>query len=77
MINNTTEVRSPHPQHAEAEFRAWRIRLLRRARVLCLIAVPAGLLFLPIQPVTTLIVSGLGLVGSIVSTFKLARLARR
>ncbi|MEW6249260.1 MAG: hypothetical protein AB1716_01320 [Planctomycetota bacterium] len=59
---------------AESEFRQWRRGALRRGRVLCALGVPAGLLFLPIAPLTTLVVSGFGALGVIVTSWKLARL---
>ena len=61
----------------EPQFRASRIRLLRRSRLICVAGVFIGLGFLFMRnPMTTAVVSGLGLVGIAVSTLKLSRLTR-
>lgn len=58
-----TEIRSCPPEPA---FHAWRKRLMTRARILCVVAVPTGL------ALGAPSVWGLGLLGVALSTVKLA-----
>lgn len=51
----------------EPEFRRWLIRVYTRRLVFCAVAVPVGLLFLEISLSTTIIVSGLGMLGHFLS----------
>jgi hypothetical protein len=62
------------PGGAVNEFRAWRIHVCKVAIVVNAILVFIGLLFLPLSPVTTLIVSGLAMFGLIYARFRLSRL---
>lgn len=62
-------------QVGEPEFRRWLTRVYRRQAIFCAVAIPVGLLFLTISPVTTVIVSGLGALGLIVSVWRLSRVS--
>jgi hypothetical protein len=62
------------PEAAVNEFRAWRIQVCKRMIVVNAVLVFVGLLFLPVSPLTTLIISGLALFGLIYGRFRLSRL---
>lgn len=55
----------------EPEFRAWLKRYMTRLTVLSAIAIPIGFLFIK-RPETTIIVSGLGAIGTILGVFRLS-----
>lgn len=57
----------------ESAFHAWRLQVYRRHAILCGVAIPVGLLFVCMSPITTLIVSGLGTFGLVVSLRRIAR----
>jgi len=57
-----------------SEFRIWQRGVYRRQAIFCGAAIPIGLLFLCFSPATTLIVSGLGMLGLIVSLRRLERM---
>lgn len=48
--------------------------MLRRQTIFCAIAIPIGLAFLMINPLVTLLVSGLGALGFTIGVVKLARM---
>lgn len=58
----------------EPAFHTWRVRMLKRSRALCMAGTLIGPAFLKHDPVTTLVVSGLGVIGIIVTTYKLSRI---
>ena len=62
------------PRGAESEFGAWRIHACKRAIVINAVLVFVGLLFLPVSPLTTLIVSGLALFGLVFGCVHLSHL---
>lgn len=41
---NSNPVDNAIARDQEPEFRAWRLRLLKRARILCIVALPVGIL---------------------------------
>jgi len=59
---------------SDSEFRAWRKSRLVRLRILCAAGCLVGIIFINHDPATTLIVSGLGVLGVITTTAKLARI---
>ena len=54
----------------EPEFRAWRLRLLKRARILCIVALPVGILMQ--LPVVWILAS----LGIIVSSINIHRASK-
>lgn len=64
-----------HAMNDEPEFRRWLIHVYKRQLVFCAVAIPVGLLFLGISRPTTIIVSGLGTLGFIVSLLRLKRIS--
>ncbi len=57
----------------DSGFIRWRRQVHRRQAILSGLAIPVGLFFLPISPFTTLIVTGLGTLGLIISLLRLSR----
>jgi hypothetical protein len=60
----------------EPEFRAWHRQVNRRAAVFCAVAIPVGFFFIRTAPQVTLIVSGLGGLGLVISLWRLQTLPR-
>ena len=57
----STPVDNAVARDQEPEFRAWCLRLLRRARTLCIVALPAGIL---VQLPVVWILASLGIIAS-------------
>lgn len=58
----------------EPAFRAWLFRRHKRLALISGVAIPVGVLFVPLSPATAVIVSGLGLVGLVVAYRRLSKL---